>query len=103
MKKRLIVLGTALLLALTGCTAAIAAASAGPEEESEHTGADPAAEGYVLTRYGDGIGVFCGDELVISLPVNVDSLRDVDRALIENGIETASYDDALKLLEDFSS
>lgn len=102
MKKRLVIICAALALAVTGCTAAVAMA-ANYTETPAPAGGTPEPEGYLLTRYGDGIGVYRGEELILSVPVNVEGLRDVDRELIANGIETQSYDDVLKLLEDFGA
>ena len=102
MKKRLIIACAAILLAVTGCTAAVAVA-AGSAEDGEPVGEVSTDEGYVLTRYGDGIGVFRQGELVLEVPVNVDSLRGVDKELIEKGIGSLSYEDILKLLEDFGA
>ena len=102
MKKRLIIACAAILLAVTGCTAAVAVA-AGGEDTKAPAEEELRAEGYTLTRYGDGIGVFREGELVLEVPVDVDGLRGVDKELIEKGIGSLSYEDILKLLEDFGA
>ncbi len=103
MKKRLIIACAAILLAVTGCTAAVAVAAGGEDTKAPATEEELRAEGYTLTRYGDGIGVFREGELVLEVPVDVDGLRGVDKELIEKGIGSLSYEDILKLLEDFGA
>ncbi len=61
---------------------------------------------YWLREYNGHIAVFfsSGDETpAIETTIEVDSLRDIDQEMLKNGIEAATYEDVLKLLEDFGS
>jgi hypothetical protein len=63
-------------------------------------------ESYWLRAYNGHIAVFFGREDAypsIETTIEIDSLRDVDRLKLEQGIEAATYEDVLRLLEDFGS
>ena len=98
MRKRLVIMLTVLALA--------AAALAGePEKKEEVPSAaeERIAGGYILTEYGGGIGVYLDGELVLTAEADVDGLRTGDRELLRQGIEAASYEEVLGLIEDFNS
>ena len=64
------------------------------------------AGGYTLRAFNGHIAVFCGD--IKDLPavettIDVGSLRAVDREKLSGGIRVQTYDEVLKLLEDFGS
>jgi len=62
--------------------------------------------GYIVRAYNGHIAVFCGDitdSPAIETTIEIDSLRAVDRDKLLAGIAVTSYDDVLKLLEDFGS
>ncbi len=103
MKKRLFVtltaIGAAVVMTLTAAAAVVPET---PEEPAEAEG-QPSARGYTLTEFEGGIGVFRDGELIMRSEVDIDGLRRVDRELLRQGIETVSFEDALRLLEDFGS
>ena len=61
---------------------------------------------YWLRPYNGCIAVYSNKEdkfPVIETTIDVEGLRAVDKEKIEKGIEAQSYEDVLKLLEDFGS
>lgn len=102
MKKRIWALSIALALAVTGCTAA-AAAAASYDDRRPAPVSEAEEQGYVLTEYEGGIGVWHGQELILTLPVELESLRKSDRELIRQGISSGDFQKILGLLEDFGS
>lgn len=65
-----------------------------------------AQETYLLRSYNGHIAVYLdkNDEIPgIETMIETDSLRAIDREKLQNGIEAATYEDVLKLLEDFGS
>jgi hypothetical protein len=65
-----------------------------------------AENGYTLKAYNGHIAVFYGDikdSPAIETAIDVDTLRAVDRDKLDAGIVVESYDEVLKLLEDFGS
>ena len=65
-----------------------------------------AVSGYTLRAYNGHIAVFYGDNSgspVIETAIDVNTLRAVDKEKLEAGIIVDSYNDVLKLLEDFGS
>lgn len=63
-------------------------------------------ESYWLRAFNGHIAVFFdgdAEKPAIETTIDVDTLRDYDRQLLENGIEAKTYEDVLKLLEDFGS
>lgn len=107
MRRRFMIASAALVLALGLAITAVTAAAAVGTPDREEPEIPPAEElrqsGYVLTEYGDGLAVFRDGELIIRAEVDVDSLRAADRELLKNGIETESFSDVLRLLEDFDA
>ncbi len=77
------------------------------EAEAAPVLAETQEEGsYWLRAYNGHIAVFFGrDEArpAIETTIDVETLRTVDREKLEQGIEAATYEDVLKLLEDFGS
>lgn len=65
--------------------------------------AEPADTRYYLRDYNGWIGVYQGEELLHCTEISVDSLRNRDRLLLEEGIQTDSWDELLLLLEDLGS
>lgn len=61
---------------------------------------------YTLRSYGKGVGVFSDNdsfEPVYFAEIDVGSLRTVDREMFETGVTVESWEDVLRLLEDFIS
>lgn len=61
---------------------------------------------YWLRAFNGHIAVYSSEEdasPMIETAIDIEGLRAVDRTLLENGIGAATYEDALKLLEDFGS
>lgn len=61
---------------------------------------------YWLRAYNGHIAVFFDseDEIpAIETTISIDTLRDIDRDKLKKGIEAATYEEVLKLLEDFGS
>lgn len=58
---------------------------------------------YILREYEGNLCVFYKDIPAIFTEISVESLRGVDRAMIENGIEVSTKEEVWKLLEDFGS
>lgn len=99
MKKRFWILAALLALAaITGVTAAALCAprqTSGPPEEPRG--------GYILTSVEGTVGVLRDGELILRTGLRVESLRAADRALVENGIHSDSFDEILMLLEDLGA
>lgn len=68
------------------------------EQESRPKYIVRAHNGHIAAFYGD-----ITDSPAIETTIELDSLRAVDREKLLAGIAVTSYDDVLKLLEDFSS
>ena len=99
MRKRFWILAALLALSiLAAVTAAALCEVRGPAPAQ-----DPAPEGYVLTGADGMIGVFRNGELILRTDVRLDGLRVGDRALVEEGIRSDSYEEILRLLEDFGA
>ena len=111
MKKRLYISMTMCVLALATGIASIVVAAAGPGENeyiptysmTEELETDSDQTGYMLADDNGLIGVYQGGQLLYVTDIAVKGLRAVDRELLERGIETSSYEDVLKMLEDFGS
>ena len=61
---------------------------------------------YILRNYDGHIGIFYGefDKVpAIETDIQVSTLREIDQKLLEDGIRADSYEEILKLLEDFNS
>ena len=60
---------------------------------------------YWLRAYNGHIAVFFDDEdtPAIETTIETGSLREIDRKQLETGIEAVTYEEVLKLLEDFGS
>ncbi|MGE4484113.1 MAG: BofC C-terminal domain-containing protein [Oscillospiraceae bacterium] len=66
----------------------------------------PSSEGYVLRSYEGNVAVFYGEFQAvpaIETNISVEDLRSADRELLESGIRVSSYEDVVRLLEDFNS
>lgn len=101
MRKRFWILAS--LLALSVLAAATAAALC--EVRQPETADIPPSEetGYILTGVNGEIGVFRDGELILRTGVDLGSLRAGDRARVEEGIRSESYEEILMLLEDFGA
>lgn len=63
-----------------------------------------AAEGYVLRELGGKLAVYAtSGELLMVTGIPTSSLRETDRLAVEKGITAASWEEIIKLLEDFGS
>jgi hypothetical protein len=63
-------------------------------------------ESYWLRAFNGHISVFFSEEdevPSVETTIDIDTLRAVDREKLEKGIEAPTYEDVLKLLEDFGS
>lgn len=89
-----------LTLAVVPALSVVEAEAAPVLSETQESGS------YWLRAYNGHIAVFfdgMDERPAIETTIDVESLRDVDREKLENGIEAATYEDVLKLLEDFGS
>lgn len=92
----LMIVALAVTAAIKSATAVVPAAAAGSEGEKS----------YLLRAYNGHIAVFFGedtDSAVIETTIEVDGLRTVDKEKLSQGIVAHSYEEVLKLLEDFGS
>ncbi len=104
MRNRMWILLLALSLAAVGGAASIAAAARFDEDTRERVSEESMAKrGYVLAEYNGVIGLFEGDELLMTSDVPVSALRSADRELIARGITAETWEQAVKLLEDFGA
>ena len=74
--------------------------------QSEHLTAVTAPQqgGYIIRSYNGRVAVFTdGSTPAVETDIDVNMLRAYDRRLLERGIEVSTYEDALRLLEDFGS
>jgi hypothetical protein len=91
-----------MLLALAfrpATSSAVAEAAPAPVETQER-------ESYWLRAFNGHISVFFSEEdevPSVETTIDIDTLRAVDREKLEKGIEAPTYEDVLKLLEDFGS
>jgi hypothetical protein len=63
-------------------------------------------DSYWLRSFNGHIAVYSSKEAsfpMIETTIDIEGLRAVDRTLLDTGIGTATYEDVLKLLEDFGS
>ena len=58
---------------------------------------------YIVADLAGRIGVYYMDQLIYTADIETAGLRALDRELLARGIETSSYEDVLRLLEDFGS
>lgn len=112
MKSRIWILGGLLsisLLLAVFSTAAVFAfepdAAASSESASTLAGEtnNAMSDKYVIADENGKIGVYYMGELIYLTDISTTGLRAVDRDLLGRGIETSSYEDVLRLLEDFGS
>ena len=97
------VFASALMIVALVITSAVRNALAGTPESVQMAKAE---SGYTLRAFNGHIAVFYGDIMnspAIETTIDVDTLRAVDREKLEAGIVVDSYDEVLKLLEDFGS
>lgn len=99
MKKRLWILASLLALSILAAVTAAAFCEAREPEEPR----DPALGGYILTAAGGELGIFRDGELILRTGVLLESLRQVDRELVEAGIRSDSYEEMLSLVEDLGA
>jgi hypothetical protein len=98
------VFASALMIIALVITASVRGAMADKTPSATLTGTQ--SSGYWLRAYDGHIAVYdnqSSDKPIIETTIDVDSLRTVDKAMLSNGIEAESYEDVLKLLEDFGS
>ncbi len=63
-------------------------------------------ETYILRLSGNSVAIYLQgheDNPLLVTEISAGSLRESDRELLENGITVSSYDEILRLLEDFNS
>lgn len=101
MRKKFWILASFLALSVLAAVTAAALCAAPEPEAASAPEAEPG--GYVLTDAGGEIGVYRNGELILRTGVPLESLRDVDRKLVEAGIQSDSYEDILILLEDLGA
>ena len=97
------ILAAALLIAVMLTGHVLGAFDGGqPEERAVNVSGRP--DKYTLKLYDGKIAVFLGDDLENPAAVTgilASELRAFDRQLLEQGIEAGSYEELLRLLEDF--
>lgn len=104
MKSRLWILLLALTLAAATGAASIAALANYDAETAGRVSEDTLKKGgYTLAAYNGVIGVFEGDTLLMTADVPLEGLRAVDREQIARGIAVDTWEEAVKLLEDFGA
>lgn len=102
LKRRLTALAVAMVAAFScGIFAAGAAKQENEPEDNTYTAQDDAH--YTLMDYQGTICVFQNGGMVLDAGISTEGLRGRDQELLLAGIETNSYEDVLRLLEDFSS
>ncbi len=92
----LMIVVLAVTAVINSAIAVIPAVAVGSEEEKY----------YLIRAYNGHIAVFLGsdtDSAVIETTIEVDGLRAVDKDKLTQGIVAHSYEEVLKLLEDFGS
>jgi hypothetical protein len=75
-------------------------------DETAAPAAALASGGYCVRGYNGHLAVFYDgmrDSPAVETSIEIDQLRAVDRAKLEKGIEVKTYEEVLKLLEDFGS
>ncbi len=104
MRNRMWILFLAISTALAAGAVSLAAVTAA-ENEQEMPPARAAMEpmGYTLAEYNGYIGLFEGERLILMAEVPVAGLRRTDRELITRGINADTYEQAMRLLEDFGA
>ncbi|MGM9521860.1 MAG: hypothetical protein ACI3VB_05210 [Oscillospiraceae bacterium] len=94
----------ALMAAALICGASsVAAVLTGSAQEEAAAQEKNTACSYTVSEYDGDVGVYCDGELLYTTDINIAGLREADRKLLIKGIETGSYEDVLRLLEDLSS
>ena len=94
---------SALMIVALVITSIVRSVSVGVPVEVQETLAD---NNYILRAYNGHIAVYYGDiknSPDIETTIAVDKLRSIDREKLQEGIVADSYDEVLKLLEDFGS
>ncbi len=59
--------------------------------------------GYYLSVNEGYVSVFYNDDVIYTSDIKADSLRSIDREMLEAGIKAESYEEVLQMLEDFGS
>lgn len=104
MRKRMWILLLALALAATAGVASIAALANYEAGAAARVSEDALKKGgYTLAEYNGVIGVYEGDRLLMTADVPLESLREVDREQIVRGIAVDTWEQAVRLLEDFGA
>ncbi|NMA24133.1 MAG: hypothetical protein GX936_00540 [Clostridiales bacterium] len=94
---------SALMIIALVITAVLQAASADTPAALTEAGS---GDRYWLRSHNGHISVYGNkedDSPIIETTIDVEGLRAVDRILLDSGIGAATYEDVLKLLEDFGS
>ena len=94
---------SALMIIALVITAVLQAASADTPAALTEAGS---GDRYWLRSHNGHISVYGNkedDSPMIETTIDVEGLREVDRILLDSGIGAATYEDVLKLLEDFGS
>ena len=58
---------------------------------------------YRVKRYGDGLAVYEGENMIKTVSVDFDMLRQEDRELLERGIDAETMQEVSQILEDYIS
>lgn len=93
----------ALIAAALMCGASSVAAVLTGSDQGSAIPTGEADDTYTVSEYDGDVGVYRDGELIFTAGINTSGLRETDRRLLMNGIETGSYEDVLRLLEDLSS
>ena len=59
--------------------------------------------GYYLSVNKGYLAVFYNNDVIYTSNIKVENLRNVDREMLEDGIKAESYEEVLRMLEDFGS
>ena len=97
------VLICALMLILLAVTSVLSSATDG---EAEDVAQAQAQDPYLIRSYNGHIAVFMNKDDKspgVETTIETETLRSVDKEKLQNGIEVNTYEDVLKLLEDFGS
>ncbi|MBR5381190.1 MAG: hypothetical protein IK136_01070 [Oscillospiraceae bacterium] len=93
-----------LIAAAALCAVGTAAAALLLPPAAEEVSAEPSVSSpvYTLRACEGGVGVyFGGDELTVA-PIDLAALRSIDRDMFSRGVSVATWEEAVRLLEDFS-
>jgi len=105
-KVRIAILVTAVVAALTSAGVTWGAGQSARPEAPPTVAAEERDGRYIVRTHNGKIALFTDDFALtpaIETDIDVSGLRAYDRMLLKNGIEVGTYEDVLRLLEDFGS